>query len=688
MPGRHPWPWQRLASRSASRSVALALLTSTLGLVVLLLLAGMGPGWALAEPTSSAPDGVVPAEPLPANAARQLRVAAQPLRIIKQQIAYQHGVSFIEPLKYDAQFEHFEYTSPQALSGGTVRFPELGTFDSFNNILDKGRVALGLGFGDSRNLLYDRLLEPAIDESASYYGRLAEGVWIAPDYSAFAFKIRAGARWHDGKPLTVKDVLFSFQTFLEHGSAGIRTALLELDDVQIIGEREILFRTKPEVEPNILLPFAVGGFPILPAHYWAERDITKTTVEPPLGSGPFRIGDFVLGRYINFERVEDYWGRNIPVNVGRYNYGTVKFDYFRDESIMVEALKGDVLDVRHETVSKQWATEYVFPAVEAGYFKRELTYISRPWGMWWPIIWNLDDERFDDIRVREALWLLHDFEWVNRVILFGFYHHADSFFFNSPMASSGLPSTAELALLEPWRGHPGMPDRVFTHEWQSQGASGFGLNRDNLKKALALFEAAGWEVRDGVMVNAETGAPFDVDFIFVSPMLLRSAMPFVNALNRVGIRTESRSPEVSNWLYRMRSGKFTGGSQLFIPSNTPGLALRNHFSSTAADQEYSQNWTRVRNPVVDALIDHVLAATTAEEFYAATRALDRVLLWNFYWIPTMAQPGFRLVYWDKFDKPENPPALLREAWLDTWWIDPAKVERVRAGMAQLTGSSR
>jgi len=601
-------------------------------------------------------------------------------------IDYRHGASFIEPLKYSQGFPHFEYVNPDAPKGGLVRFPELGTFDSFNNMIDKGRIPLGVNFIGHINLIYDRLLEGAIDESASNYCRLADGVWIADDYAEFAFRVREGAYWHDGKPITIEDILFSFEIYVEHGSAGIRTALLELDTVEQIGPREVYFRVKEGVEANAILPFAVGAFPILPKHYWGERDVTKTTVEPPLGSGPYRIGEFVLGRHVVYERVDNYWGRDIPVMKGRYNWDQIKFDYFRDETIMVEALKGDVIDVRHETVSKQWVNDYGFPAVKAGLFKKELIYLDRPWGMWWPVIWNLDRERFQDIRVREALWLLYDFEWVNRVLLFGFYHHADSYFFNSKMASSGLPTPDELELLKPFRDQ--LPERVFTEEWRGQGTSGYGHHRGNVARALELFGEAGWVIREGVMTNVETGEPFEADFIFVSAMLLRATMPFVNALNRVGIRTTARAPEVSNWLYRMRSGKYDGGSALFIPGATPGLALRNWFSSTAADQEFSQNWMHIRDPVVDHLIDKVLLAKTADDFYPATRALDRVLLWNFYWIPTMAQPGFRLVYWDKFGQPEDAPPLQREAWLDTWWWDPNKVARVASGIAELTGGSR
>ena len=590
-------------------------------------------------------------------------------------IDYSHGTSYLEPLKYGADFVHFAYVNPDAPKGGAIRYPELGTFDSFNNILDKGRVAGGVAFLGAWNLLYDRLLEQAADEPASYYGRLAAGVWVAEDFKQFAFKIRDGAFWHDSTPLTAEDVVFTFNTFKEKGSAGIKTALLELGTVELVSDNEVLFTTKPDAPGKPDLLFAVGAFPILPKHYWAPLDITITTTVPPLGSGPYRIGRFEIGKNITLDRVDGYWGADIAVNRGRYNFDHVKFDYFRDEAIMVEAIKGDVIDVRHESVSKNWTTAYDFPAVKAGYFKKELVHLDKPWGLWWPVMWNLDRERFQDIRVREALWLLSDFNWTNRVLMYGFYKSADSFFFNSRMAASGLPSEEELTLLEPWQGK--IPERVFTKAWVSKGTSGFGYDRDNIKRSLQLFKEAGWELRDGVMENVRTGDPFIIDFIFVSPMALRQETPLMRMLNTVGIQTTARAPEISNWLYRMRNGKFDGGVLAFEPNTTPGLMLRNRLSTTSADTTGGQNWNRIRDPAVDAMIDHVLAARDPKDFYAATRALDRILLWNFYYVPGLGSPGYRLVYWDKFGIPQDRPRLRRIAWIDTWWWDEAKAERVK-----------
>ena len=481
-------------------------------------------------------------------------------------------------------------------------------------------------------------------------------------------------------PLTADDVVYTFETLREKAAVGVRSALLELGSIERISDDEVLFTTKPEASGNPDLVFAVGSYSILPKHYWSSRDITKTTVEPPLASGPYRLRERMFGRWLLYERVEDYWGADLPVNKGRYNFDRVKFDYFKDESVMLESQKGDVIDIRTETVSKNWMTGYDFPAVHDGYFKKELVTLDRPWGLWAPVMWNLDVPKFQDIRVREALWLLSEFRVTNRILMYRFYNYAKSYFYNSRMASDGLPSDRELELLEPWRGK--IPDRVFTEPWLGNETDGYGFDRANVARAVKLFEEAGWEIRDGVMTNVETGEPFTVEFVFGSPFGLRQETPLMNMMNRVGIATTARNLEVSNWLYRMRSGKFEGGQISFVPGFVPGIMLRNRLSTAAADSAGGQNWGRIRDPAVDAMIDRVMAARTPEDFYAATRALDRILLWSFYYIPGLGSPGYRLVYWDRFGRPEHSP-LQRPAWLDIWWWDEAKAEAVRQGLATL-----
>ena len=453
---------------------------------------------------------------------------------------YQHGISYVLPLRYDAHFKHFAYANPNAPKGGTMRLPQMGTFDNFNAIVEVGRIAAG--YGAMGSLVYDRLLEDSIDEPASAYLRLADGVAVEPDYRWTAFRLRQGARWHDGQPITREDVIHTFDVIREHGSVALRTALADLQRIVPFGERELCFVTRENAEPNPIMPFIYGRIAILPKHYWRNRDISKTTTEPPLGSGPYRIERVGFGRYLTYRRVADYWGRDLPVNKGRYNFDALKFDYFRDENVMLEAHKGDVVDVREESISKNWATQYEFPAVRQGLFRAELRDIARVWGLWWPVFWNLDRERFQDIRVREALWLLRDFDFINRVYFYSFYNHGVSFFQNSPMAHSGKPSAKELALLEPWRGK--IPERVFTQPFKQPENDGYGVNRTHILRALELFDEAGWHIVDGVMRNKKTNDPFTIDFIFVSPFGIRSNTPYMAQLNRLGIATTARAPEV------------------------------------------------------------------------------------------------------------------------------------------------
>ena len=591
---------------------------------------------------------------------------------------YEHGISYVLPLRYAADFQHFRYANPEAPKGGGIRVPQMGTFDNYNAIVEIGRLAAG--YGAMGSLVYDRLLEDSIDEPASAYVRLADGVAVEQDYRWTAFRMREDARWHDGHPITVDDVLFTFDAIREHGSVALRTALAELAEIVPIGARELCFVTRAGTEPNPILPFIYGRIAILPKHYWQGRDIAKTTTEPPPGSGPYRLRRAEFGRSLVYERVPDYWGRDIPVNNGRYNFDSVKFDYFRDENVMLQANKGDVVDVREESISKNWATQYDFPAAELGLFRAELRQVTRIWGLWWPTFWNLDRARFRDIRVREALWLLRDFDFINRVYFYSFYNHGVSFFQNSAMAHDGLPSAKELALLEPWRGQ--IPERVFTQPFRQPPNDGYGINRDHVKRALELFEAAGWQIVDGVMRNQKTGEPFTIDFIFVSPFGIRSNTPYMAQLNRLGIATTARAPEVSNWLYRSRTGRFDANGVNYDPSHMPGLQLRNRFGSASAQVDYGQNWPGIESPAVDALIEAVNRARSAEDLYAATRALDRVLLWSFYFIPGPSAPGMRLAFWDRFGE-VGSEGLAHVPYIDAWWWDEAKAARVAAGIAAL-----
>lgn len=598
-------------------------------------------------------------------------------------LAYRHGTAHLAELGYEEDFRHFRWVNPDAPKGGTLRLAQGGTYDSFNHFIHRGRPPSLNAVSDRENLnfIYDTLLEEAPDEATAHYGRLAEGVAVAEDISWVAFKLRDGAYWHDGEPLTADDVVFSFEVYKTTGAAPIRTSLADVERIERLGEREVVYHMRDGAIVNPNLPLYLGKLPVLPAHYWAERDPAVTTVTPPLGSGPYRVADYQIGRYVVYERVDDYWGADLPVNRGRYNFDRIRYDYFRDADVSREALTAGVVDVRPESEAKAWSSSYDgLDAIESGLLKRELMDIAKPLGLWFPVFWNQRRERFQDIRVREALWLLYDFPWINRVLLFGYYDHATSVFHDTDMSQTGLPSAAELELLEPLRGR--IPERVFTEAYRPPDTSGYGPGRDNVRRALALFEAAGWVLRDGALVRADSGERFRIEFVVVSAALVRSLMPYMDALRKVGIEVSARQVEVSNWYYRMRTRAFDGGMTAIVPENIPGIMLRNTFASGSADVEYSQNWAGIKNPALDDLIDRVIDAGSREAFLAATRAFDRVLLWNFYFVPGMAQPGYRLVWWDRFGRPEHAP-LQRFVYYDAWWFDAQRAEQVDRRLTEL-----
>jgi microcin C transport system substrate-binding protein len=603
-----------------------------------------------------------------------------------EEIQYRHAHSYVFEPKYTEDFEHFDFVNPDAPRGGQISLSASGGFDSFNHFAGRGRVAAGLTQTPPLPpLFYDRLLEQSADEPAARYGLLAEGVAWADDFSWIAFKLREGAYWHDGEPITVDDVIFTFDTLKEHGSVAIRTNLMDVIDVEQIGPREIRFINNPDGVNNRNVLQHLGAMDILPKHYWETRDPSRTTTVPPLGSGPYRIADYHLNRYVIYERVE-HWADDLPIMRGRYNFDEIKFDYFRDQNVMRQALRNGVFDLMIETVAKNWSMDYDFPAVQAGLFRKWSMELGVPSGLWFPVFWNLRQARFQDIRVREALWLLFDFRYTNRVLLHDYYDHATSFFQNSPMAHEGLPSADELALLEQFRGR--VPERVFTEPYQPPPNAGYGYNRDSLGRALELFADAGWTVdRNGRLVHEATGQHFRIQFVLVSPALVRMLMPYIETLQRVGIDASARAFEQSNYVYRMRHRQFDGGMQGFSPGALPGPALRMQFSSRTADIDASLNWAGVRDPAVDYLMERIIRARDETELLAATRAFDRVMLWNFYFVPGMADTGVRHVFWDRFGIPDGDN-LQRRTYFDAWWYDPERSARVDRGMAGLNRQSR
>ena len=596
-------------------------------------------------------------------------------------IDYKHGYAFLSEPKYPADFTHFDYVNPDAVKGGRMRNPAMGSWDNFNNMsIPSGRMAPGLSVEQPHvNLVHDSLMSKAADEPATMYGRLAEAIAVAEDGAYIAFKLRNNGRWHDGQPITIEDVRFSFEIYMTKASPTISEPLAPISAIKVVGPREILFEIHEHLRGDPYLPFRIGLKPILAKHYWESRDVKKTSIEAPLGSGPYKVKKFRIGRSVTFARVKDYWGADIPVMRGRYNFDELKWDFFRDDQVQTESLKGDVIDVHIENIPRLWNTAYDFPPAHAGVFSQQFLPIERPWGLWWPVFWNLDQPRFQDIRVREALWLMSDVPWL-MWINYGFYTTSESFFHGSEFASSGLPDKRELKYLEPIA-HL-IPERVFTEAYRQPPNGGKGWHRDNILRAMELLKEAGWVVEDGRLVHSETREPFHIRFVAVSPALAQAWIPYMQNLKRLGITSTAKSPEISNWLFRQQSGDFDGGSVPFSPDFTPTQLIANTFSSATADLKYSNNLTNMRDPAIDALIESIKRASNWDDYVAAIRAWDRVMQWNFYYAVRFSKTQIGLVHWERYGWPEPDAPLTRAAHLDTWWWDEEKAQKLadyRAG---------
>jgi microcin C transport system substrate-binding protein len=574
-----------------------------------------------------------------------------------------HAIAMFGEPKYGPNFTHFDYVNPDAPTGGTIRLGAAGTFDSFNPYVIKGNPAAGVGA--------ETLLVASEDEPFTKYGLIAETIEWPDDRSWVAFTLRPQARWHDGRPITVEDVIFSLDILKSKGQPFYRFYYGTIDRAEKVGERKVKFFFKEA--GNRELPLIAGEMPILPKHYWEGRDFERTTLEPPLGSGPYRVADFEAGRFILLERVADYWGRDLPVNVGQNNFAQIRYDYFRDETVLRQALKAGVLDFRIENQAKAWALDYDVPAVRKGWLKKVQFPHERPAGMQ-AFVFNTRRPLFADREVREALNYAFDFEWTNRVLFFGQYKRSESYFSNSELASRGLPDGLERAVLDRYRGR--VPEEVFSREYRAPVTDGSGWPRANLLKALGLLNEAGWVVRDMKLVDERSGEQMRFEILIVSPTFERIILPFVRNLKRLGIDARIRLVDESQYINRLRSFDFDMAMLVWGQSESPGNEQRDFWGSAAAKSPGSRNYIGVSDPVVDELIEAVIGAPDRDSLVARTRALDRVLLWGFYVIPGWHLSADRVLYWDKFSYPDVSPK--RGVQFDTWWFDQAKAVALAA----------
>lgn len=586
---------------------------------------------------------------------------------------WRNGLSLFGEIKYPAGFARFDYVNPEAPKGGVVRQISIGTFDNFNLTVAgvKGSIAAAVG------LIYESLTTASLDEVSTEYGLLSEAVSHPEDFASVTYRLRAEAKWHDGRPVTPEDVIFSLESFKKYHpqySAYYR----HVTKAEKLGERDVKFTF--DMPGNRELPQIVGQLTVLPKHWWegsnaagTKRDISATTLEPPLGSGPYRIKEFVPGRSVVLERVRDYWGRDININVGRHNFDELRYEYFRDSTVALEAFKGDQVDWRTENSAKNWATAYDFPAVSEKRVALE-EFLNRSSGIMQGFALNIRRDKFKDARVRRALNYAFDFEEMNKQIFFGQYKRIASYFDGTELASSGLPEGKELEILETVRAE--VPAEVFTKAYSNPVGGGAEAVRDNLREALRLMKDAGYEVRERKLVNAKTGAPFELELLGEDPSFERVMLFFKPSLERLGIAVSVRTIDPTQYENRLRSWDFDIVVSSWPESLSPGNEQREFWGSQAADMAGSRNVVGIRNPAIDKLIDRVIFTKDRGDLVAATRALDRVLLWNHYVVPQWTYPKLRTARWDRFGRPSNLPKYGLSGFPALWWYDADKAARI------------
>ncbi|KQY97246.1 hypothetical protein ASD45_21360 [Pseudolabrys sp. Root1462] len=586
--------------------------------------------------------------------------------------AWKHGLSLFGDVKYPADFKHFEYVKADAPQGGTVRMSGFGTFDNFNEVvaLVKGNLAMGTNF------INESLMTPSYDEVSTEYGLLADAVRHADDYSWVTYRINAKAKWWDGKPVTVDDVIFSFSVQKEN-RPDLAAYYRHVTKAENTGEREVTFTF--DGPGNRELPHIVGQLSVYPKHWWEgkdksgnKRDITATTLEIPLGSGPYRIKEFAPGRNIVYEKVADYWGKDLNVNIGTNNFAQIRFEYFRDTTVALEAFKGDQIDWRTETSAKDWATSYDFPALRDKKVVRE-EFPQTSSGVMQAFAFNIRRDKFKDARLRLAFNYAFDFDEMNKQLFYGAYKRIDSYFFGTELASSGLPQGIELEILNTVKDQ--VPADLFTKPYTNPSNGDQQAARTNLRTALTLLRDAGYEIRNTKLVNTKTGEQLGVEMLLVQPAFERVALFYKPALERLGIAVSVRTVDTSQYENRLRQWDYDIIVASWGESLSPGNEQRGFWGSQAADQPGSRNVVGIKNPAIDKLIDRVIFAKSREELVAATHALDRVLLWNHYVVPQWSYPFQRTARWDRFSHPETMPKYAASAFPTVWWWDQAKAAK-------------
>lgn len=597
---------------------------------------------------------------------------------LAQQVTRSHALTILGTPALPADFTHFPYANVDAPKGGEIVFGMVGSFDGFNPYILRGNAAIGVtsswqpgvggtSAGSVGGHIWESLLNGSADEVATGYGHLAETIEIPADRMWIAFEIRPEARFADGHPVGAEDVVWTFNTLMEKGRPAIKVAYADVQEVVAEGPRRVVFRFKSN--QNRELPLSVGGLPVLPKHWWATRDFSRPLTEPPLGSGPYRVERFELGRTVTYARNPDWWARDRPTGRGFFNFDRVRIEYFRDPTVLFQAFKAGQIDWREENISKQWATGYDFPAVERGLVRKEEIEHNLPLGIqgW---IFNTRREIFRDPRVREALGQVFDFEWMNKNLFFNSYKRTTSYFGNTMNQSTGVPGPEELALLDPFRAS--LPPALFTEPFTLAETDGSGNNREGLRRALALLKEAGWTLRDRKLVGP-TGKPMAFSILLNDPTLERIAIPYQQWMQRLGAEVSIRTVDIAQFERLTDDFDFDMTTMIYPGTDLPGNELRDAYSCVGAKTEGSSNLAAVCDPAVDRMVEAAINAQDRPSLAAAARAMDRILLRSWYMVPNWHDSRFKIASWNRFARPTVP---IRDGFvLDSWWLDPTLAAR-------------
>jgi microcin C transport system substrate-binding protein len=579
-----------------------------------------------------------------------------------------HGLSAFGTLKYPADFKNFDYVNPNAPKGGrlsTVPTSSINTFNHFNAYILRGDPAEGVG------LLFDTLMARANDEPDAVYGLIAQSAEVAGDKMSVTFYLRPEARFRDGTPVTAEDVAFTLSTIKEKGHPRFQLALADVVKAEAIDPLTVRYQFRGENTRD--LPLIVASLPALSKAYYTVNDFKKESLDPPMGSGPYEISDFRPGTYVTYRRRKDYWAADLPVNRGRFNFDEIKFEYYRDRAVSLEAFKAKAYDLREEFTSKSWATEYNFPAVHSGQVQRVTLPDGRPSGAQGMFL-NTRRDKLKDPRVRKALDYAFDFEWTNKSLFYGIYTRTASYFENSDLKAEGKPSPAELALLEPFRNQ--LPPEVFGEVYSPPVTDASGRYRPSIRTAGKLLDEAGWPLQDGVRKNGK-GETLDIEFLIEDPVTERIISPYATKLSDLGIRATLRRVDATQEQERLRRYEFDVATQRYSLPATPGPEVRAFWSSEAGREDGGYNLSGIADPAVDNLISKILAAKSREELQTACKAIDRVLRAGHYWVPEWYKPVHHIAMWDKYSRPEIPP-VYDNGILDTWWYDRDKAAKLGA----------